>query len=438
MENELLIVKNVNTASPICITNEVPAKEGTDMGNKMTYNETFYIPTQTIQKKSTKKAKLLLELDVKRWYNNVARGSPITADINLRRLSKFCEDNKITPIELAELGQKDIRAATDLLQDHISAMESQNYAPQYIKGTITAIKSWLHHFDVFIKRRIKIANEDSTPTLEKERVPDGQELAELFSRANLRAGTIMSLVGKAGLRPEVLGNHNATDGLMIKDLPDLVIKDLASFASIPPRIVVRKTLSKTHNEYFTFLTDFGATRLLAYLNERLVSGEQLLPESPVIAPFSKYVRFRGENEGKKFVETITVRKDIQNAMRPRFLWRPYVLRAFFDTQLLIAESRGKIAHDFRVFFMGHKGSMESKYTTNKGILPDLLVSEMRDAFRRSEEFLDLEKGLNQVEEKQKEMPTEKLGNLTQEELAMLQKLLEKMNAKTSKDETGGS
>ncbi|NDF47897.1 MAG: hypothetical protein EB158_06855, partial [Nitrosopumilaceae archaeon] len=200
------------------------------------------------------------------------------------------------------------------------------------------------------------------------------------------------------------------------------------FASKPPRIVVRKTLSKTRNEYFTFLTEFGATRLLAYLNERLVSGETLLPDSPVIAPFSRYVRFRGENEGRKFVETITIRKDIQNAMRPRFTWRPYVLRAFFDTQLLIAESRGKIAHDFRVFFMGHKGSMEAKYTTNKGILPDLLVSEMRDAFGRSEEFLDLEK--NNIG-KQKEIAPERLGSLTQEEIAILQTLLEKMNAKTN-------
>ncbi|NDF35864.1 MAG: site-specific integrase, partial [Nitrosopumilaceae archaeon] len=99
----------------------------------------------------------------------------------------------------------------------------------------------------------------------------------------------------------MLGNHNATDGLMIKDLPDLVVKDLAAFVTKPPRIVVRKTLSKTRNEYFTFLTEFGATRLLAYLNERLVSGETLLPDSPVIAPFSRYVRFRGENEGRKFV-----------------------------------------------------------------------------------------------------------------------------------------
>ncbi|NDF26288.1 MAG: hypothetical protein EB153_01750 [Nitrosopumilaceae archaeon] len=217
------------------------------MGNKMTYKETFYTKTQTIPKKTTKRAKMLAESDVKRWHSNLARGSPVTAEINLRRLSKFCEDNKITPTELAELGQKDIRSITDLLQDHISWMENQSYAPQYIKGTITAIKSWLQHFDVFVKRRIKIANENSTPTLEKERVPDGQELSELFSRANLRAGAIMSLVGKSGLRPEVLGNHNATDGLMIKDLPDLVVKDLASFASKPPRIVVRKTLSKTRN-----------------------------------------------------------------------------------------------------------------------------------------------------------------------------------------------
>ncbi|NDB47333.1 MAG: hypothetical protein EB163_08660, partial [Nitrososphaeria archaeon] len=79
------------------------------MGNKMTYKETFYTKTQTIPKKTTKRAKMLAESDVKRWHSNLARGSPVTAEINLRRLSKFCEDNKITPTELAELGQKDIR-----------------------------------------------------------------------------------------------------------------------------------------------------------------------------------------------------------------------------------------------------------------------------------------------------------------------------------------
>ena len=436
MENCDPIIKSVNTTNPLVTTDEDRHEvRRSDVGKKLTYNETLQAKTRDIRNRVTKKEKLLSDPDVRRWYKNVARGSQVTADINLRRLSKFCEDNQTTPMELAKMGMKDVRKVTDLLQDHISMMESQGKAPQYIKGTITAIKSWLHHFDVFIQRRIKIANVDSTPTLEKERVPEGNELSELFSRANLRAGASMSLMAKSGVRPEVLGNHNATDGLMIKDLPDLVIKDgLATFSGKPPRIVVRRTLSKADHEYYTFLTDLGAKRVLAYLNERLISGEVLLSESPVIAPFSKYPRNRGENVGRRFVETLTVRREIQKVMRPRFKWRPYVLRAYFDTQLLIAESRGKIAHDFRVFFMGHKGSMEAKYTTNKGILPQTLIDEMKNAFSRSEEFLDLEKGNPRPEEQKElpkeisqEIPKEKLQNLTQEECALLQNILAKLN-----------
>ncbi len=34
--------------------------------------------------------------------------------------------------------------------------------------------------------------------------------------------------------------------------------------------------------------------------------------------------------------------------------------------------------------------MEARYTTNKGMLPEILLSEMRESFKRSEEFLDLE------------------------------------------------
>ena len=64
----------------------------------------------------------------------------------------------------------------------------------------------------------------------------------------------------------------------------------------------------------------------------------------------------------------------------------------------MAESRGKIAHDFRVFFMGHTGSIEARYTTNKGILPNALVEEMRSAFKRSQEFLDLETNTENIPE----------------------------------------
>ncbi len=121
--------------------------------------------------------------------------------------------------------------------------------------------------------------------------------------------------------------------------------------------------------------------------------------------------------------TPVIERDVRMAMRPRFNWRPYVLSAFFDTQLLIAESQGKIAHDFRVFFMGHKGSMEARYTTNKSILPQVLVDEMRDAFKRSEKYLDLEKSEENPVEKKKESVRNGIGKLNPEQLAEVQKLI---------------
>ena len=100
-----------------------------------------------------------------------------------------------------------------------------------------------------------------------------------------------------------------------------------------------------------------------------------------------------------------------------------MLRAFFDTELLIAESRGKIAYDFRSFFMGHKGTIEAKYTTNKGILPEALIDEMKEAFKRSEEFLDLEVKEQDPLLKQKAQIQTIIERATPEQLGKVQEML---------------
>ena len=337
----------------------------------------------------TKKAMLLSDPDVKRWHGNLARGSKITADVYLRRLGKFCETHHTTPIALKDLAVKDVKTATDLLEDHVTAMETNGNSPEYIGGFIKSVKSWLGYFDVEVRRKIKISSTGSTPTLQDERVPDGNEMSEIYSRAGLRESAMISLMAKSGLRPQVMGNHDGTDGLRMRDLPDLVIHEgKAKCVRTPSRIIVRKELSKTNNSYLTFSTKSAIGHVVAYLNDRLVRGESLHADSPVIAPDHVYKTNRGRNSTKTFLPTSRIGILVRKVFRPRFGWRPYVLRAYFDTQLLIAESKGKIAHDFRVFFMGHKGNMESRYTTNKGRLPDALVNEMRDAFGRSEEYLD--------------------------------------------------
>lgn len=54
----------------------------------------------------------------------------------------------------------------------------------------------------------------------------------------------------------------------------------------------------------------------------------------------------------------------------------------------LAESHGKLSHPYRVFFMGHKGDIEARYTTNKGRLPEDLIEDMRRTFKESSEYLE--------------------------------------------------
>ena len=48
--------------------------------------------------------------------------------------------------------------------------------------------------------------------------------------------------------------------------------------------------------------------------------------------------------------------------------------------------------------MGHKGSIEAKYTTNKSILPKMLTDEMYESFRKCQEFLDYQTNAKQDEQ----------------------------------------
>jgi hypothetical protein len=84
----------------------------------------------------SKKARLLRDPDIKRWYTNVAQGSPITADVHLRRLSLFCEQNKLSPKELVNLGKTARKQLEDLIQDHVTRMESEAKSPGYVAGIL--------------------------------------------------------------------------------------------------------------------------------------------------------------------------------------------------------------------------------------------------------------------------------------------------------------
>jgi hypothetical protein len=96
---------------------------------------------------------LLLDPEVKRWYDNIARGSIITADLYLRRLGLFCEKNKVTPKRLAEMDEASLTALT---LDNVTRLEAEDYAGSYVESVVKAVKSWLQHNNKQLKGKVRI------------------------------------------------------------------------------------------------------------------------------------------------------------------------------------------------------------------------------------------------------------------------------------------
>ncbi len=365
-----------------------PAGEVTDQNNILKSNSGLRSWNRLADKPPRA---LLSDPDVRRWHDNLRRSSAVTCSVRLGRLNLFCDRVGMTPQELARTGRNDPMKTENILLDHVSWMEEKKYAPGYIKGMMTSVKSWLEYNHIEIRRKIKIANMDIPTTIQDEKVPDREQLKKILDAADPRSRAVISLMAFAGVRPQVIGLADRSDGLVLSDLPDLVLDGVDTrFSKTPAMVVVRPRLSKIRKKYFTFLAEEGCQYVLGYLRERMAQGARLKPGSPLVTVDHGY-RLKGwsrlDENGGRFLNT----NAISHILRPR-IWsvlkaRPYALRAYFDSQLLIAESHGCMTHAYRQFFMGHKGDMEARYTTNKGRLTEQMTEDMRRAFEQSQAFL---------------------------------------------------
>jgi hypothetical protein len=316
-------------------------------------------------------AHLLDDPDFKRWIDNVRRGSATYGYEMLRRMGYVEKRWKKSPKDFTKMKPKE---ATNFILDLVSELENEKKSGSYISNIAKAIRSWLDYNGIQLQQKIKISNRDDLTKFGDERPPTQQELKEILNAGDLRVKTACVLVAFSGVRIEVLGNYLGDDGLRLKDLPELHVKgEKIEFEIIPAMVLVRKSLSKTKRQYFTFLPEEGCDYLRQQLELRIRQGEKLTPDSPVITPTRSNLRgdhIRSTNVGD------LMRKAIRKA---GFQWRPYVLRRYFDTRLMLAESDGLIIHDWRVFFMGHKGNMEATYTVNKA-LPKDAIEKMRESY----------------------------------------------------------
>jgi hypothetical protein len=336
---------------------------------------------------------LLTNPKIREWYDGRLLRSRLSADTYLRQLGLFVERLGLDADMLARTARNDPDRLRAMLTKLASKQKRGGLLDAYISKSFGGLKSWFEFNHVRFDGYPKLSPVKGQ-SLVAERVPTPEEFARILERLSPRGRVVALLMGHSGLRPGVIGSYGGEDGLRLRDL-ELNPGPNLEFPEIPFVIRVPAALSKTRATYVTFGTATLATTLTAYLESRRERGEDIGPQSPVVAAAESRGIARSSREasqfGKGFLTTKAVVEELREALRVTVpdgvTWRPYVCRSYCSTRLLLAEGEQKITRDLREAILGHDGGVASRYTVGKRWGPELLA-EARKQYRQAAEFLE--------------------------------------------------
>ena len=344
------------------------------------------------QKGAERHRHLLLDPKVRAWYDERALRSKLSADVYLRQLGGMLDRLELTAEGVVDLSQRDPDALRESLVRYAAALKRAGRLDSYIVKTFDGLRSWLRSRRSKFEEFPKLGSARGV-SLENERIPTQEELRRVLDRLTPRGRVIALMMAHSGVRPGVLGAYGAVDGLTLGDLPELQLGKRSAFREVPFVVRVPARLSKTRRAYTTFGTSELSSAILAYLDQRRTQGEQLGVRSPLVTvdSFAATHDFHGKTGSGRFLTTKGVVFELREGLKagaPKGVtWRPYVLRSYCSTRLLLAESHGRIPRDLREAILGHDGGVASRYNVGK-LWGEELLKEARSAYARSAEFLE--------------------------------------------------
>ena len=356
---------------------------------------------------------VLEDPEVAAWHAKLAMRSTLTADEYVRILGRYATANGTAPAAIVARAkdqnggrrevERELQAfAIRMRKPHVPSTHGEDdkdpeamkrcargHMPGYVNRFPKVLRSYLDHHDVVL-RKVYVGDTDAT-LVEDEPLLTPEDIRNIMTTASPRGQVVVAFIAWGGLRPEVLGNHDASDGVVIGDLPDIELKDgKVLITNHPVLVVVRRELSKVRKKYLTFLTGEGAVALENYLAYRAGNGEVLTEDSPIIRPDGKGYTRRGRPaamRGSLFIETSAITKEVRRTLRACDLHvRPYGLRNYFVSRMESALRDGKIGLHDKLFFEGRKNAIDLRYSHHKQLSRET-IEELRKAYANAEAYL---------------------------------------------------
>lgn len=310
---------------------------------------------------------------VREWHQTLRLRSTNTAECYLKDMARIWRMTDLSPSAFVEGSQLELDKRGQRVMNDLHAHRQENgtrLSEASLKKCRSAVKSWLQWNGRKFDRQPIIGRAPRRPKARNLFIPVCRQLRRVKAVAPLRTRVCVNATAFGGTRPHILGDHEGTNGLMVQNVSGLALTEgRYEVESLPLRVEVPEELSKAGFAFFTFWGREAAEDLVAYLNARITDGEDVAPDSPIIA----YAKGADRPTARKFLNSDRICDLIRDAHRRAGLPLPaYIWRSYFDTHMLLAESKGLVVRDYRVFWMGHTGDIEAQYTVRKTLPPDLL------------------------------------------------------------------
>jgi hypothetical protein len=168
------------------------------------------------------------------------------------------------------------------------------------------------------------------------------ELSQVIGAATHRGRAIIALQALSGIRSNVLGSSDGTDGLLLSDFLDSEITSTRlQIEEYPAIFKIRASLNRRSTQSYACVCEEGLIYINEYLGQRKREEEVLSHTSPVIC--SRDRQSLKTHSRNQFLPSSHIEKEVHRVfMSESIPWRPLRLRSYFEKNLVLARQNNTI------------------------------------------------------------------------------------------------